>query len=169
MSGEGGPYGRMRQAEGLAGPPNVRGPSGNQNDDGSSFMGERRIEPMRDERSSSRGRFGSMGPDSLENERAPNSFGRTNPNEAPNSFGGPNSMGGQGSLGGPNPGSMGGQSSFGGPNSMGGHGSVRGPGSMGGPSSLGGPGSMRGPDSMEAMGGPMGRPGNHGDRNDLDM
>ena len=28
---------------------------------------------------------------------------------------------------------------------------------------------MRGPDSMEAMGGPMGRPGNHGDRNDLDM
>ena len=64
---------------------------------------------------------------------------------------------------------MGGPGSLRGPGSMGGHGSVGGPGSMGGPSSLGGPGSMRGPDSMEAMGGPMGRPGNHGDRNDLDM
>merc|ERR1719209_1803935 len=100
----------MRQAEGFAGPPNARGPSGNQNDDGSSFMGERRLEPMRDERSSSRGRFGSMGPDSLESERhssmgAPNTFGRTNANEAPSSLGGPNSMGGQGSLGGSNPGS----------------------------------------------------------------
>merc|ERR1719350_1881485 len=144
MGGEGDPYGRMqsmRQAEGLAGPANVRGPSGNQNDVGSSVMGECRIEPMRDERSSSRGRFGSMGPDSLENERlssmrAPDSFGRTNPNEAPNSLGGPNSVGGQGSLGGPNP------------------------GSRGGPDSMGGPGSM---------GGQMGRPGYHGDRNDLDM
>merc|ERR1719209_1244707 len=105
----------------MGGPANMRGHSGNQNDDGPSFMGDGRIgnirsqtpggqpggssymgglEPGRDERSSSRGRFGSMVPDSLDNERhssmrAPNSFGRTNPNEAPNNFGESNSMEGK--------------------------------------------------------------------------
>merc|ERR1719192_1361727 len=69
--------------------------------------------PLRDERSGSRGRFNPMGPDSLENERhgsmqGPNSFVRPNSNQTPDSLGRPNFMGGQSSSGVPRPASMGG-------------------------------------------------------------
>ena len=143
MGGEGNPYGRaqsVRQADGVVGPGNVMGHSGHQKDDGSSFMGERSTgmrgqnpagqsggpapmgvpNPLRDERSGSRGRFNPMGPDSLENERhgsmqGPNSFGRPNSNQTPDSLGRPNFMGGQSSSGVPNPASMGGPGAIGGP------------------------------------------------------